>query len=97
MIIFYEMKGCGFCKKARQELASEIASGLVVVKGTGEAPAGVRGFPHFVNTANGKSSSGYAPKAKLFQALGVSSEEYEGCACRVRQAGGYVTLSQTWV
>jgi hypothetical protein len=96
MIIFYAMDMCGFCTKAKSELGDEIASGFVVVKGTSDAPAGVKGFPHFVNSENGKKHSGYAPKAELFKSLGVDNESYESCPCRVRHSGGYLKLSQTW-
>lgn len=90
------MDRCGFCTKAKAELSNEIASGMVVVKGTSDAPNGVKGFPHFVNTENNKSHSGYAPKAVLFKSLGVSNEGYESCTCRVGNIGGYLKLSQTW-
>ena len=31
-VVFYHMEGCGFCKKAKDELVDEIASGKVIVK-----------------------------------------------------------------
>ena len=96
MIILYAMDRCGFCTRAKSELRNEIDSGLVVVKGTSEAPAGVKGFPHFVNTKNGKSHSGYAPKDELFKSLGVNNEGYERCPCHNGNNGGYLKLSQTW-
>lgn len=99
MIIFYAMDRCGFCKKAKAELSDEIASGIVVVKGTNDAPANVKGFPYFVNTENGKTHSGYAPKNVLFKSLGVTNETYEThekCSCNIKHNGGYLKLSQTW-
>jgi len=70
-VVFYHMKGCGFCKKAEAELANEIASGKVVIKDSKFAPTGVRGFPHFVNEDNGKSVTGFKPAALLMKELGV--------------------------
>ena len=70
-VVFYHMKGCGFCKKAEAELANEIASGKVVIKDSKEAPTDVRGFPHFVNEDNGKSVTGFKPAALLMKELGV--------------------------
>ena len=70
-VVFYHMEGCGFCKKAKDELVDEIASGKVIVKDSKEAPAGVRGFPHFVNEDNGKSVTGFKPAALLMKELGV--------------------------
>ena len=70
-VVFYHMKGCGFCQKAKDELANEIASGKVVIKDSKEAPTGVRGFPHFVNEDNGKSVTGFKPAALLMKELGV--------------------------
>ena len=99
MIIFYSMNGCGYCSKAKKELASEIASGLVVIKDAGEAK-GVNGFPHFENPSTGAKHTGYAPKAELFQKLGVVSEGYavEGFCdtCTSRNFGGYLPMSKTW-
>ena len=70
-VVFYHMKGCGFCKKAEAELANEIASGKVVIKDSKEAPDGVRGFPHFVNEDNGKTVTGFKPADLLMKELGV--------------------------
>ena len=70
-VVFYHMEGCGFCKKAKDELVDEIASGKVIVKDSKEAPAGVRGFPHFVNEDNGKTVTGFKPAALLMRELGV--------------------------
>jgi len=70
-VVFYHMEGCGFCKKAKDELVDEIASGKVIVKDSKEAPAGVRGFPHFVNEDNGKTVTGFKPAALLMKELGV--------------------------
>ena len=70
-VVFYHMKGCGFCQKAKDELTNEIASGKVVIKDSKFAPTGVRGFPHFVNEDNGKSVTGFKPAALLMKELGV--------------------------
>ena len=70
-VVFYHMEGCDFCKKAKDELVNEIASGKVIVKDSKEAPAGVRGFPHFVNEDNGKTVTGFKPAAQLMKELGV--------------------------
>jgi hypothetical protein len=89
---------CGFCKKSKEELRNEIDSGLVVVKSSSEAPSGVRGFPYFVNTKNGKTHTGYASKDNLFNSLGVTNEGYERCSCEGinHRRVGYLKLSQTW-
>lgn len=47
MITFYSMPGCGFCRKAEQLFAKELASGEMVKRPHTSAPAGVRGFPTF--------------------------------------------------
>ena len=98
MIIFYSMDGCGFCQKAKSELANDIASGLVIIKGQKEAPPGVNGFPHFVNEKNGKAVSGFRPREKLFAELEILSEgyhrEYTGVNFfpHVSNTSGYRTL-----
>ena len=89
------MNMCGFCKKSKQELKDEIDSGLVVLKNNSEAPAGVRGFPYFVNTKNGKTHTGYASKDKLFNSLEVTNEGYSYRGVNKHRAG-YLKLSQTW-
>ena len=71
------MDGCGFCKKAEAELHDEIKKGRVHKKAHTEAPEGTNGFPTFMNTDTGKIVMGYKPKAQLFEALGVSMENYE--------------------
>jgi len=83
------MDGCGFCKKAKNVLADEIASGMIIIKGPSEAPQGVRGYPHFVNESNGKSHSGYAPKDKLFKSLEVTNEAYHGATGPPNHHGNY--------
>jgi hypothetical protein len=77
MIVFFSMDGCGFCKKAEAELHDEIKKGRVHKKLHTEAPEGTNGFPTFMNTDTGKIVTGYKPKAQLFEALGVSMENYE--------------------
>ena len=71
MIHFYSMNSCGYCEKAKKVLASEIASGFVIVKDAKEAN-GAGGFPHFVETTTGATHTGFmADKEKLFEKLGV--------------------------
>ena len=77
MIVFFSMDGCGFCKKAEAELHDEIKKGRVHKKAHTEAPEGTNGFPTFMNTDTGKIVTGYKPKTQLFEALGVSMENYE--------------------
>lgn len=89
MLIFYAMDGCGHCVRAKGELADMISSSQIIVKGPSEAPPGVRGFPHFVNTVNGKSVSGYRPKVELLKALGVLSEGYNREYSGVRAGNSY--------
>ena len=70
-ITFYNMLGCGFCKKAKDMFADEIASGEIIEKPSSEAPPGVNGFPTF--SANGKLHSGLPQsKQELYSKLGVS-------------------------
>jgi len=73
-ILFYTMNGCGFCNKAKKDLDQEIKNGQVLLVDSKHAPEGVRGFPHFISST-GLQHSGYAPKKKLFEALGISDKE----------------------
>lgn len=69
-IIFYAMNGCGHCDNAKDALASEINSGKIKVLSNLEAPQGVQGFPHFVNTENKKTLTGWpGSKDNLIQRL----------------------------
>ena len=78
MIVFYKMDGCGYCTRAEQLLKDEIASGVIVIKDKSEAPKGVRGFPHFVNEANGMSHSGLPQSVEqLFEKLKYEVEKVE--------------------
>ena len=63
-IIFYAMKGCGHCENAEIALAEEINSGKIKVLSNFEAPYGVQGFPHFVNTINKKTLTGWPGSKK---------------------------------
>lgn len=75
MIHFYSMDACGYCAKAKQVLAPEIASGFVVVKDAKEAK-NATGFPHFVETTTGATHTGFmADKQKLFEKLGVKQNK----------------------
>ncbi len=70
------MDGCGYCIRAEQMLKDEIASGVIVIKDKSEAPKGVRGFPHFVNEANGMSHSGLPQSVeKLFENVKYETEK----------------------
>jgi glutaredoxin len=72
-VIFYKMNSCGYCTKAEKLLADEIANKTVIIKSSSEAPAGVNGFPYFVNDVNGKSHMGYpGTKEALFEKLNVN-------------------------
>lgn len=76
MIIFYKMNNCPYCVKAEEMLKEYIKNGSVVVKEHTTAPAGVRGFPHFVNTKNKLEYSGLPKSAEfLFESL-KSVEKY---------------------
>jgi len=63
-IIFYAMKGCGHCENAEIALAEEINSGKIKILSNFEAPYGVQGFPHFVNTINKKTLTGWPGSKK---------------------------------
>lgn len=96
-VIFFTMEGCGFCMKAKQELEKELKNGLVHLQDAKDAPSGVSGFPHFVNFKSGKSHTGYAPKDKLFESLGVLiTENYEPPKSRNRNLDNYAKLSDIW-
>jgi hypothetical protein len=58
-IIFYAMNGCGHCDNAKDALAEEINSGKIKLLSNFEAPYGVQGFPHFVNTVNKRTCTGW--------------------------------------
>jgi glutaredoxin len=74
-VTFYSMPGCGFCVKAKQMFAAELASGQMVEKPSSQAPQGTRGFPTF--TANDKTHSGLpSSKDELYKKLGISKEGY---------------------
>jgi glutaredoxin len=74
-ITFYSMPGCGFCVKAKNLFAAELASGEMIVLPSSQAPKGTTGFPTF--TANGMSHTGLpSSKAELYNKLGVR-EKYQ--------------------
>ena len=69
------MNTCGYCQKAKQMLANEIANNEIVVEPASSAPAGVSGFPTFIY--NGKMHSGLPQsKQQLYTKLGYSVEGY---------------------
>ena len=57
-IIFFNMNGCGYCKKAKDMFSEEINNGFIIMKNHTEAPPNVNGFPFFINTKNGSTSAG---------------------------------------
>ena len=82
-IKFYNMPGCGFCKKAMEMLKELIDNGTIEVRPHTEANS--QGFPHFENPTNGKTHTGL-PKSsqELVQKLsGSSVENYRPMARRV--------------
>jgi len=69
------MDNCGYCAKAKEVLAPEIASGFVVLKNAKDA-TNANGFPHFVETTTGATHTGFmADKQKLFEKLGVKQNK----------------------
>ena len=56
-IIFFEMNGCAHCVSSKQNLAPQIAEGLVIVKPASEA-SWAHGFPAFKNMENDKTHLG---------------------------------------
>jgi len=67
------MDGCGHCKNAKKELASEISSGKVKVISPKEAQTvftqKLSGFPAFKNMENGKETVGFRSKEDLMKIL----------------------------
>jgi glutaredoxin len=57
-IIFFNMEGCGFCKKAKDMLNSHIQNGDIVLKPHTEADSHCSGFPCFENSNTGKKHLG---------------------------------------
>ena len=82
MIIFYSMKGCGFCTKAKDMLKDEIAQGLVIVKPSSEAPEGINGFPHFTSSNGGSHTGAPSSKEELFKKLKVGKEGFNNESSR---------------
>ena len=81
-IKFYNMPGCGFCKKAMEMLKEHIDNGTIEVRPHTEANS--QGFPYFENSANGKTHIGLPESApKLLQKLSGSVENYRPMARRV--------------
>ena len=74
-IIFYSMKGCGFCTKAQKMFAEELANGEIIMKPSNEAPKSVRGFPTF--SYKNKLHSGLpSSKEELYIKLKYSKEDF---------------------
>jgi glutaredoxin len=69
-VVFFSMKGCHFCDKAKKLLKKHISSCKIIVKDSSEAPNGVQGFPYFLNTKNNNHFSGLPESSKqLFDNL----------------------------
>lgn len=101
MIYFYFIEGCRHCVNAKEALKYEIESGEVQLKQAKDAPPGVKGFPHFINTENHMSKSGWVGnKYRLFIELKFvqSNKKPDPSTLDVRYNNrcGYVMLCQTW-
>lgn len=97
-IIFYYADYCGYCKQAKQILASEINARKIIIRPHTEAK-NAPGFPYFVNTKSGTTSAGCPESAadlysKLSQGGGQQPRQQpqqpqqQGGSCN----GGYGTL-----
>lgn len=82
MIILAYMENCGYCKKAKKELEKEIQNGNVKIIDSKDLDEikiyfknDLHGFPAFVNTENGKESTGFSSKKDLFEALKYEIKE----------------------
>jgi glutaredoxin len=77
-IVFYYMTGCPHCDDAERALDPLIKSGVIgPFKHTQKPPAGVQGFPHFVNNKNGKTVTGWpGSEEELFRQLGYIKENF---------------------
>lgn len=72
-IIFYSAPWCGYCTKAEQILANELASGKIIKKSHTEAK-GAPGFPYFVNPQTGGTHAGCPESgAQLIELLSKGS------------------------
>lgn len=92
-VTFYTMPGCGFCVKAKEMFAAELASGEMVEKPSSQAPQDIKGFPTF--TANGNTHSGLPKnKTELYKKLGISKEGYHDY--RIRDHGKEPVPSMFW-
>lgn len=78
-IVFYCMAGCYYCQMANNALDPEIKSKIIgKFAHTDEPPAGVQGFPHFVNNRNKKTVTGWpGSKEELFLQLGYKVEKFK--------------------
>jgi glutaredoxin len=73
-ILFYSMQGCGYCTKAKQMFAEELASGEMIEKPAHEAGDGVNGFPHF-KSEYGEHTGLPRSKEALYAKLNGDSNE----------------------
>ena len=70
-IVFYHMEGCYYCKMSNDAIYPQIQSGIIgKFAHTDQPPAGVQGFPYFVNNKNGKTVAGWpSSKQALYDEL----------------------------
>jgi arsenate reductase-like glutaredoxin family protein len=97
-ITFYEMPSCPHCVKAKADIASYNGPITFIIKNASEAPAGVRGFPHFV-ASNGKEVSGYGGSlSNLFSELGLQENYRTGnCNTYGTPMGGHSRSKSDWI
>jgi len=73
------MPGCGYCRKSKALLQPYIDNNTIIIKSHSEAPQGVNGFPHFVNTINEETHTGYPGSVNnLFNILKYPLDIEEG-------------------
>lgn len=58
-ITFYSNEGCGFCQQTKSLMNNADPSLYTSMTKSSKLPTGVRGYPHFVSQASGKSHTGF--------------------------------------
>lgn len=88
-IVFYYMTGCPHCDDAERVLDPLIKSGVIgPFKHTQKPPAGVQGFPHFVNNRNKKTVTGWpGSEEELLRQLDYPKESFNGENQKYNQFG----------
>jgi len=77
------MPGCGYCRKSKTLLQPFIDNKTITVKHHTDAPDGISGFPHFVNTLNNETHTGYPGSVdNLFNILKYPLDIEEGFSLR---------------